>query len=204
MSSQLILPVSPVDNTHEEFIISESNKSVYSSMLDWQNWGNGPLQRVKYLYGAEASGKTCLAKLWETSISSLASYYILDNLDFEVDQEGLYGLLEGATRNSSYLLITSRHTIEDLNFGLPDLVSRLNAIEKYYINPPDNELLRALLIKHFANRQIHVSEEVLQFLVKRMDRSYIAVRSIVEAIDTLSLQDKKNITVKLVKQIVAD
>ena len=89
------------------------------------------------------------------------------------------------------------------NFGLDDLASRLKAAPQAGIGPPDDGLIAAVLVKQFADRQLKVDDDVITYLLRRMERSFAAARSMVGAIDDLSLAERRNITVPLVRQVLA-
>jgi chromosomal replication initiation ATPase DnaA len=101
------------------------------------------------------------------------------------------------------VLLTSRHSIADMSFTLPDLRSRLVSLPVISIAPPDDALLRGVLVKHFADRQIAGDEALISYLVARMPRSLGMARDLVARIDAEALTEKAEITRAFAGRVLA-
>lgn len=198
------------DYREADFIISSANEIAYKALKSWP-W-NSPFM---YIYGAESSGKTHLSLIWKNltgaqylndfssdKLDNLGNAWFLEDCENIEDEEGLFHFINHIKNTKKYLLITSRVAANMLPFTLPDLKSRIAAMPSFKIEDPDDELLVALLHKHFSDRQLLVSEEVVDYIKHRIKRSYEAIESVVENLDNISIERKSRITIPLVKQIL--
>ncbi len=177
------------------------------------------------LVGPEGSGKTHLAHIWRDRVA--ARFVTVGELAALVEQQavaggaaelvfddaqqiagdaagerGLFHLLNLNREQGGALLLTSREAPSRWAVKLPDLKSRLSALPTAIIGAPDDALLSAVLVKLFADRPVAVGEEVIAFLLGRMERSLSAARSIVARLDALALEGKRAITVPLAAQVI--
>ena len=100
------------------------------------------------------------------------------------------------------MLLTSSIKVSKLNFKTLDLVSRLEAMNTAFIEEPDDTLMEALIIKLFNDRQLLVKPNTVNFLMQRIERSYLGVSEIIELIDKVSLSQKKSVSIKLIKALI--
>jgi chromosomal replication initiation ATPase DnaA len=126
----------------------------------------------------------------------------LDDVGPVVDEEALLSLYNRLHERRGHLLITTRLPVGAWTVRLPDLASRLRAAPAAAIGPPDDALLGAVLLKLFADRQLVVSEAVIEYLVRHMERSFAAARLVVAGLDAASLQQQRPITVALARTLV--
>ncbi len=192
---------------HGDFIVSNSNCFAYQAVMDYQNWPNKRL----LLVGENGSGKTHLATIWqEMSGACLIKPHmdwptkptaiLVENLAHWMENEQkLLHLLNSIYESNSYLLITAS-TMP--SFALPDLQSRLNSMHMMSIKPPDQALLKALIVKQLCDRQLQVKPEVLEYLCHNIERSFTSVQKLITAIDQLAMQEKRGVTLPLVKRIL--
>ena len=198
----------------ENFYISPSNDEAISWIQRWPRWDT----RALLIYGPKESGKTHMAHLWRTesracfvdeaTIKSehLAEYVaqnpflIFDNADRIQNKQNLLHLYNLVHECQGYLLLTAEKPPKQWHIDLADLRSRLHSIPSVEIKPPDDDLLQALLIKRFSDLQLRVPENVLAYLVKHIERSYQAVKKVSMLIDQSSLEQKRNLTLPLVRQ----
>jgi len=214
------LPLSihfPQDYSEENFLISECNRDAWSQILSWVRQPVG----ISLLKAPPASGKNHLAHIWaerchgkvmtEDEIEShhdplavFENYRSLAVLDIdEADEEDLLHLIN-ATRESEYayqLLLTFN---DDADTGwesiqLPDLRSRLQAMPQAAINPPDESLLAALLLKQMHERQLSFSQAALAYMLPRIERSFSGVFQMIEMIDHYAVSHKRRITRSLIR-----
>ena len=112
----------------------------------------------------------------------------------------LYTILNIVEQENKYLLITSLKPLNKFNFKLPDLISRIRNCLVIKLNPPDDDLIYALLIKNLSDRQISIDKKLIEYIIKRIDRSYEKIFLFIHRIDNLSLQKGKPINLINVKE----
>jgi chromosomal replication initiation ATPase DnaA len=196
----------------EDFLVSECNLGAVRLIDSWPDWQTS----VQLLIGPPASGKTHLVRVWQAK--SGAEMLAAENLDMasldamgegsavsieDIDRVGyeekaLFHLLNAARERGFFLLLTSRQAPSRLDCKLPDLRSRLNALPAIRIGPPDDVLLKTVMLKQFADRQLSVDPKVLDFLALRIDRSLAAASLAVERVDRAALASGRKITRQLV------
>ncbi|NCP62946.1 MAG: hypothetical protein GW748_07495 [Alphaproteobacteria bacterium] len=200
----------------ENFYISLSNDEAVSLLQRWPRWDN----RVQLLYGPSGSGRTHIAHLWRNEsrasfvddsvlkLDYLAEYVcqnpflIVDNADEISCYKGLFHLYNLINEYQGYLLLTAKTPPRLWNIALPDLASRLQSVPATQIKAPDDDLLCALLIKRFSDLQLKVPENVLNYIIKHMQRSYEGVQEMTTLLNRTSLELRRNLTLPLVKQIL--
>ncbi len=183
------------DYTPENFLVSESNRLAYESATAFP-WAGYALN----IHGPKGSGKTYLANI----LNNLAgdSAVIIEDVSAEMDEQLLLHTLNQVKEEGKHILLTSATPLNSLGFKLPDLTSRLAAVNSVALREPDNQLFYMLFARHFNARQLKVSDEVLSFLASRVERSFEKAAEAVERIDKLSLAEKRNITIPLVKDAI--
>ena len=135
-------------------------------------------------------------------INSNSNVYI-DNLDKSVDEEKIFHILNHCKLNNLLILITSRFEIDDINFSLSDLTSRLKVFTYSKINQPDDDMLTNLLTKFFIEKQFVIHHnEVFKYLLNNANRSYESMYQIVNKLDALTLEKKRQLTIPLIKEIL--
>lgn len=220
----------PLDLTYrpafgrEDFLVSPENQTALSMVDRWPDWSSPAL----ILHGPPSCGKTHLAAVWQSKSKAIsipmdrldsfdpetvmaqkeAAAFVLDGLDLWIgDRQAetvvfhLYNALNAAQK---HMLITLRRPPTQLDFIVPDLASRLRASASAGIDTPGDALLTAILVKLFNDRQIQVSPDMLDYLLPRMDRSFAAARAIVNAVDKLSLSEKRAVTVPLLRRVLLE
>ncbi len=216
----------PLDLQHraaygrEDFLIASNNQDAAAWVDRWPEWPAPAL----ILYGPPASGKTHLCAVWAQKsnavllnpddiinndaeqISQMADHIALRHADLLIGdrrcEEKLFHLYNILKESQRSVLLTSRAPAIALNFEIPDLASRLRAAPSIAIAPPDEMLLTALLVKLFRDRQITINEDVLQYILPRMERSFAAARDLVTQADARALSEKRNITIPLIREIL--
>ena len=201
----------------DDFIIGDSNRLAATMIDSWPDWP-GQFRAVN-LVGPPASGKSHLAAIWRQQagardLSGLADWnpggaaghFVLESPHPGADwpDEALFHLLNRTVGDGSSLLILSDEPVAALAWQLPDLVSRLRGLNLVRLERPDDALLCRLLEKYFADRQLAVSRDVVDYMVARMERSFLAARTIAEAMDQRSLAEKRNLTLPLAREIMAE
>jgi chromosomal replication initiation ATPase DnaA len=203
--SQYALPIrlTPIFS-EDNFFVSASNEEAHQWIMSWPEW---PAQAL-ILYGPSGSGKSHLAHIWAekvrattlaTAADALAGNALLEHIE-EADERSLLHLINRAKESSHFLLFTSSATPKALPFTLPDLTSRLLALPTAEIHAPDDAVLAAALRKQFSDRQLKVEEEVIAYLLPRMERSFAHISETVEQLDREALSAQKNITVPFARR----
>ncbi|WP_426036426.1 chromosomal replication initiator DnaA [Cypionkella sp. TWP1-2-1b2] len=199
-----------------DFYASPANAQALAAVEAWQDWPGGKL----VLVGPEGAGKTHLAHIWaalsgaevisaaklvESDLHDLAqgpvavedADQIAGDAQAEVALFHLHNLLDGRG-----LLVTAASPPRDWRLGLPDLLSRMQAAPVAQLDPPDDMLLSAVLIKLFADRQIVVPPNLISYLVSRMDRSIAAAREWVKFLDARALAQGRPVTRALAAEVL--
>ena len=182
----------PVDLRPDQLAVTEANRAAAAWLAAPGLW---PIP-VTLLVGPEGSGKSHLAA-W---FAARHPGRIIEAADRE-DPEALFHAWNAASR-AAPLLLTSRRLPRDWGHGLPDLASRLAATPLVRLGEPDDELLAAVIAKLFAERGIKVGEELIRWLVVRIERSLAAARAVVDALDTAALARRRAITIPLAREVV--
>ena len=125
---------------------------------------------------------------------------VLDNLEHNVDERLIYSLFNIIDQDNKYLLINSLIPIDKINFKLNDLCSRAKNCIIANIEKPDDELIYALILKNFSDRQIIIDKKLIDYIIKRIDRSYGKIFEFIYKIDEISLKKKKSIDFKIIKE----
>ena len=128
---------------------------------------------------------------------------IVEDLNNNLNYEAMFHLYNQYRNENGFILFTSEVAPARLNIPLPDLRSRLNIIPSIEIKEPDDELLQALIVKLFTDRQVTISQEVLNYIIANMQRSYAYARKLVAEIDNISLARKRAISIPIVKEALA-
>ncbi|HVJ34149.1 MAG TPA: DnaA/Hda family protein [Terriglobia bacterium] len=201
-----------------DFVVSDSNRDAVAWLDRWPDWPG----QVLAIHGPTGCGKTHLAHVWQTR--SQASFVteidagtlqpgaavILDEPSLwssdadaaRARQTALFHFLNRLRELRGSLLLLHREAPARWPVSLPDLASRLAAIPAIAVAPPDDTLLAAVLTKHFADRQLAVGDEVIDFLVRHIERDFAVAAATVAAIDQAALSSRRRITLQLVRQVV--
>jgi chromosomal replication initiation ATPase DnaA len=218
-SLQLVLSLPHMESfAREDFIAGPSNAAALSLVDRWPDWPD----RVVALIGPEGSGKSHLASIWAEktgarilSARALDGASVIDALSTGalvienlvpplVDEVALFHLLNLVREERAHLLITSHALPTTWPIALRDLMSRLRALPVATMMPPDDALLRALMMKLAADRQIDLDPAVSTYLVQRLERSFSAVRSAIIALDREALRQQRPISRTLAAELFRD
>ncbi|HEU5046672.1 MAG TPA: hypothetical protein VFT64_02400 [Rickettsiales bacterium] len=200
----------------EDLIVSDFNEQAARFLRGWPDGKSA----AAVLSGPEASGKTHLAQYWRERVGGITldkallgqmpsdtlwpgrAPALLEDITQIKDEEALFHLLRHAETEGKALLLTSSLPVRGLPFTLPDLCSRLLSLPGAAIDSPDDVALATFIAKCFADRQLRVSAEVQEYMLKRVERSLRSVIAEVEKIEKASLEMRKEITVPLVRKIL--
>ena len=129
---------------------------------------------------------------------------ILENVDTNINEKLLYTLINIIDQEGKYLIITSNKPIVNINFELVDLKSRTKNFLLQNIEKPDDELMFALILKNLSDRQVFIDKKLINYIIKRIDRSYSNIFNFIYKIDEISLKKKKSIDFKIIKDALGE
>lgn len=199
----------------EDFLEGPSNAAALALIDRWPDWP----ARVMTLAGPQGSGKSHLAAIWaeETgarfvsmralddtqvpSVLATGALVIEDFAERSFDEAALFHLLNLAQQEGATMLLTARSAPAGWSIALPDLASRLRAIPSVTLSAPDDRLLRAVIVKLFADRQLNVDETLVAWLVAHRERSFPALRAAVDHLDREAMRQKRPVSRALAAEL---
>ncbi|MGE5476199.1 MAG: HdaA/DnaA family protein [Bacteroidales bacterium] len=203
----------------DDFLVAPCNAEAVAWLERWPDWPAHALA----VFGPAGSGKSHLLAAFASHhglgqvVSTMAgaltvdavpklvvhaSVVMVDDLDHLADETALFHLWNLTKETGRWLVLAGRAAPARQEVCLPDLRSRLSATPAVGIGAPDDALLAAILVKQFADRQLRVGEDVVAYVLGRMERSFAAARQVVEALDTASLARRRAITVPLARAVL--
>jgi len=197
----------------ENFIVSECNALALASIDQWPDWrGNC---RALNLVGPSGAGKSHLASIWQSMIRKShlldglqadkalpdLAFYVLDGVAANKvwDEEALFYCFNRCVDDKGGILLLSKIPVGQMDWRLPDLRSRMRAVNVVRIGSPDDGLLYALLNKYFLDRQMAAPPEMLSYIVNRMERSFAYVQAIAAVLERDSIAKKKPLSITLAR-----
>ena len=197
----------------QDYYLSSSNQDVYNLINSWPKW----IKKTINLYGEKFSGKSHLASIFEKKTTCIKVFsgkfsdetiqnfktkqaVIIEDLDENFSENLLYTVLNIIEQENKYLLITSLEPLHKFNFKLPDLISRIRNCLIIGIKNPDDNLIYALLIKYLSDRQINIDKKLIEYIIKRIDRSYEKIFLFIHKVDKLSLKKGKPVDLTTIKE----
>ena len=200
-----------------DFFVSESNFYAYNLLLSWPKWE----KKIINIFGERYSGKTHLIEIFleknkglKVDLNDLKNYdldrlrfnenIIIENLSEDLDESLFYSLIDTIDKYNKFLILTSNKSLNNLNIKLDDLKSRLKNCLFAEIQKPDDILIKALITKNLADYQISLDSKLIDFISKRIKRSYSRIREFVCTIDEISLKKKKPVNLKIIKKILEE
>lgn len=198
--------------SRDDLVVTAANRVAVEALERWPDW-SAP---VVILAGPAGSGKTHIASIWrETASASAHDVRHLSNLEAmsgpvliddadgaTIDETGLFHLINAVRQQGTSLLLTARRFPAAWGITLPDLASRLKAATLIELGEPDDALLGGVITKLFADRQVEVDPAVVQFLVRRMERSLSTASTIVTRLDQAAMERKTPITRALASELL--
>ena len=197
-----------------DFLMSDCNAAALGWIERWPDWPGHAL----VLFGPEGCGKSHLAHLWcepagarlvsggeltEWEPRSISPGIAVDDAD-RASEIALLHLFNSCAEAGAGLLVVARNAPSAWPIALPDLASRLRAAPAIGVAPPDDPLLAAVLVKHFADRQLRVMPTVITYLVRRMERSFAAAAALSARLDQLALAEGRPIGLALARRALAE
>tara|TARA_B100001123_G_scaffold434007_1_gene559782 strand:- start:659 stop:1318 length:660 start_codon:yes stop_codon:yes gene_type:complete len=216
MTDQLILKF-PSKKVYlsEDYFVSSSNQEAYDFVNSWPKW----LKRIANIFGPTGSGKTHIASILKNKTSTLEvqshelsdkiffeyktkEALLIENLDEKISENLLFSLWNLALQDNKYLLTTSIKPISAYKFKLPDLKSRVDSCISIGLKLPNDDLISVILAKNFSDKQINVEKKQIDYIIKRIDRSYEKISKFISILDKYSLKKGNPITLKLIKEVL--
>ena len=216
MSDQLILKF-PEHRAYkkEDFYVSPSNEEAFDFISSWPKW----IKRIVNIFGPAGSGKSHLASILKSKTKCLEilpkdlneniisefktkEVLIIENFNEKVSEQLLFSLWNTALQDNKYFLINSIKPISSYKFKLPDLVSRIKSSLSIGIKLPSDDLISAIIAKNFSDKQIIVEEKHIDYIIKRIDRSYEKISQFILTLDSYSLKKGSPFGLKMIKEVL--
>ena len=199
----------------EDFYVSSNNFEAYKLIEGWPKW---PDKNIN-IFGPKGCGKTHLANILKKKIDSIIleprdfvnisfeklktkQCIIIDNYQGNISESLFYSVLNQTKQNGQYVLINSENSVKKTGTKLIDLKSRLNSFITLGINLPTDDLLRVIVTKSFSDKQIKVNVQILEYILKNIERSYEKIFEFIKKVDKESLSSGRSININLIKKIL--
>ena len=204
-----------IEFNEHDYYVSKSNYFAFNLIQNWTKWE----KKILNIYGDTFSGKTHLANIFQNKSKALylsdndvseeifkkiklSECIVIDDFEKIKNENLLYSLFNLIYQDNKYLLILSNKAISNINYSLDDLNSRAKNCIFAKIENPDDDLIFAIIVKSFSDRQIKVEKKLLEFIIKRIERSYGKIYEFIYKVDELSLKKKKPINLKTIREIL--
>ena len=201
----------------EDFYVSKSNYYIFELIKKWPNWE----KKFLNIIGDRYSGKSHLVDIFlkkfkgikfnSSSLNNdnlkeikLYENIVLEDLNQNIDEKMIYTLFNIIDQDNKYLIITSVEPIVKIKFKLNDLKSRTKNFLLAKIENPDDDLMFALILKNLSDRQISINKKLIDFIIKRVERSYDKIFEFIYKIDKISLKKKKPIDFKIINEALEE
>lgn len=204
-----------IEFNEHDYYVSKSNYLAFNLIQNWTKWE----KKILNIYGDTFSGKTHLAKIFQNKSKALyltnndvneeifkkiklSECIVIDDFEKIKNENLLYSLFNLIYQDNKYLLILSNRAISDIDYSLDDLNSRAKNCIFAQIENPDDDLIFAIIVKSFSDRQIKLEKKFLEYIIKRIERSYGKIYEFIYKVDELSLKKKKPVNLKTIKEIL--
>ena len=189
------------------FFVNKTNLNAFDGLITYNH-------QLLFLYGPKKSGKSFLGQIWKKKNKAIL---FENNIDFIInnnsnvliddfmsyDEETIFHIVNNCILNNLKILVISENRIGDINFKFKDLSSRLKIFSNFVINHPNDEMLLTILTKLLIDKQFIINtKDIFEYILRRVDRSYQGINDIVNKLDVLSLEKKRQLTIPLIKEIL--
>ena len=216
--NQLLLDFDYEQNFRDDdFYVGKSNHYAFELINKWPKWEKNFLN----ISGEKFSGKTHIANIFlkrfngikiktselnDENLKTIKTHQniVLEDLSLEINEKLIYTLFNIIDQDNKFLIITSTKPIVEMDFQLEDLRSRTKNCLLAKIENPDDELMFALILKNLSDRQITLDKKLINFIIKRVDRSYGKIFEFIYKIDKISLKKKKSIDFKIINEALEE
>ncbi len=191
----------------QNFFVNKTNFYAFNVLINNNS-------RLSFLHGPNKSGKSYLGQIWLRKNKAVQfkdnyKHFINNNMNILIDdiflfeEEEIFHIVNNCILNNLKLLIISNSKISEKKFKFKDLSSRLKTFSNLEITQPDDEMLLTILTKLLIDKQFIInSNEIFEYILRRVDRSYQGIHEIVNKLDVLSLEKKRQLTIPLIKEIL--
>lgn len=206
----------------EDFMITSCNELAYKTIKMWPYWQHFALD----IFGPKSCGKSHLANIWINEIQKSLNrpteipiiqahninmknlnkiinsynYLVIENMNSDINEEALFHLYNAYNTPEKFVLFTSEQPLAQIPFKLADLRSRLNTVPVAEILMPNDMMLTALIAKLFNDRQIIISQDILDYILKNTERSFEYITRLVAEIDDISLTYNRAVSIPIVRE----
>ncbi len=204
-----------IEFNEHDYYVSSSNHLAFNLIQNWPIWE----KKILNISGDTFSGKTHLAKIFQEKSNALYLGHndineevfkkiklneciVIDDFEKIKNENLLYSVFNLIYQDNKYLLILSNQAISEINYILDDLNSRAKNCIFAKIENPDDDLIFAIIVKSFSDRQIKLEKKLLEYIIKRIDRSYGKIYEFIYKVDELSLKKKKPVNLKTIKELL--
>ena len=212
--NQLLLDFNYEQNfKDDDFYVGKSNYYTFEILNKWPKWEKNILN----ISGEKFSGKTHLVNIFLKKFNGIKiesnllnngdlktikpfQCIVLEDLTLEIDENLIYTLFNIIDQDNKFLIVTSNKPIVEIDFKLQDLRSRTKNCLLAKIENPDDELMFAIILKNLSDRQITLDKKLIDYIIKRIDRSYSKIFEFIYKIDEISLKKKKSIDFKIINE----
>ena len=201
----------------QDFYVSKSNEHAFKLLNSWPKWE----KKFINIIGENFSGKTHLINMFlkkfggiKNNTNNITNKFlkdikiyeniVIEDLNESVDENLLFTLVNIVDQDNKYLIVTSTKPIVNFEFKLNDLNSRAKNFILSSIEQPADDLMYALILKNLSDRQIFIDKKLIDFIIKRINRSYGKISDFIYKIDEISLKRKKSIDFKIIKEALED
>jgi chromosomal replication initiation ATPase DnaA len=216
--NQLLLDFDYKQNFRDDdFYVGHSNYHAFELINKWPSWEKNYINII----GEKYSGKSHLVNIFlkkfkgikieanslnDENLKSIKPFQniILEDLNLDINEKVIYTLFNIIDQENKFLIITSTEPITEFNFQLKDLCSRTKNCLLAMIEKPDDELMFALILKNLSDRQIVLDKKLIDFIIKRVERSYSKIFEFIYKIDKISLKKKKSIDFKIINEALKE
>ncbi len=199
----------------KDFFVSSNNFEAYKLIESWPKWPDKKLN----IFGPSGCGKTHLinilrkklkllcvdAEKFDENLSNIIENYdcvVIDNYLSNIDEKLFYSFINQIIQMNKSIIVNSSMNLKSLKFNLKDLKSRLYSFLEIKIGLPTDDLIRVIILKTLSDKQVHLSNKNLEFIIKNIDRSYDKISKFVKDVDSLSLSTGKSININLIKKVL--
>lgn len=216
LNKQLLFKFNNKKNfNYNDFYVTKSNFYAFNLVNNWPKWE----KNIINIHGEKFSGKSHLSEIFREKYKAKIFFekdinenffktikihqnLILDNFENKTSEKLIYTLFNFVDQDNKYLIINSRVPIVKMSYKLKDLTSRIKTCLLVEISKPDDDLIYALILKYCSDKQIKIDKKLIEYIIKRIDRSYGKIFNFIYKLDKMSLLKKKPIDLKIIKQLI--
>ena len=216
LNKQLLFKFNNKKNfNYNDFYVTKSNFYAFNLVNNWPKWE----KNIINIHGEKFSGKSHLSEIFREKYKAKIFFekdinenffktikihenLVLDNFENKTSEKLIYALFNFVDQDNKYLIINSRVPIVKMSYKLKDLTSRIKTCLLVEISKPDDDLIYALILKYCSDKQIKIDKKLIEYIIKRIDRSYGKIFNFIYKLDKMSLLKKKPIDLKIIKQLI--